>query len=319
MHECDVAVIVVSWNTRDLLLGCLAALPEALGGLRASVWVVDNNSQDDSLAAVEAAYPETRIIRNCTNVGFAAANNQAIQASTSRYVLLLNSDTEAEAESIARLVAFADQHPRAGVVGGRLHNPDGSFQASFSDFPSLHSELLSSSGIGPRLFGRWYPSYGPRESTWPRRVECIPGACMLVRRTTLAQVGLMDEAYFMYSEETDWCRRIWQAGWELWYLPTARIRHYGGQSTRQMRQPMVRALYRSKVRFFRKHYGALWATTLQALFVAMSYAKWLVRRSAARGRAVADVPPPLRWRDLSQPQAGSGRIQRLAGGGEYGG
>lgn len=318
MDEFDVAVIVVSWNTRELLLGCLAALPRALGSLRAAVWVVDNGSHDGSVAAVQAVYPATQIIANQRNVGFAAANNQAIVASQSRYVLLLNSDTLAEPDSIARLVAFADEQPAVGAVGGLLCNPDGSFQASFSDFPSLWSELLSCSGIGPRLFGRWYPSYGPRRSTRPRRVACIPGACMLVRRAALAEAGLMDEHYFMYSEETDWCRRIWQAGWQLWYLPTARIRHYGGQSTRQVRQPMVRALYRSKVRFFRKHYGALPATTLQALFVGMSYAKWLARHSWARGRAEAAIEP-LRWRDLSSPPERAIGRRRVAGGGEYGG
>ncbi|HEX9373634.1 MAG TPA: glycosyltransferase family 2 protein, partial [Roseiflexaceae bacterium] len=152
----DVSIILVSWNTRDLLLACLASLPAALGGLHADVWVVDNGSADGSVAAVRERYSAARLIENGGNPGFAAANNQAIDASAGRYALLLNSDTVATPGSIERLVRFADEHPLAGIVGARLLNPDGSFQASFADFPSLRSELLSVTGLGPRLFGRWY-------------------------------------------------------------------------------------------------------------------------------------------------------------------
>src|SRR5262245_50081906 len=162
----DVSIVLVSWNTRDLLLACLDALPDAVGALRADVWVVDNGSVDGSVAAVRAWRPtETeltvQVIENERNVGFAAANNQAIAASAGRYVLLLNSDTVARPGSIERLVHFADERPKAGLAGAMLLNPDGSYQGSFADFPSLHSELLSASGLGERLFGRWYPNYGP--------------------------------------------------------------------------------------------------------------------------------------------------------------
>src|SRR5689334_13420914 len=166
----DVSIIIVSWNTRELLLGCLQSLPAAVGNLRADVWVADNGSTDGSLAAVHARFPLVRLIQNNSNPGFAAANNQAIAASTGRYALLLNSDTIAWPASIEQLVRFADGKPTTGVVGARLLNPDGSFQASFADFPSLRSELLSVTGIGPRLFGRWYPNYGPRRSQIARRV-----------------------------------------------------------------------------------------------------------------------------------------------------
>ncbi|HEY3230904.1 MAG TPA: glycosyltransferase family 2 protein, partial [Roseiflexaceae bacterium] len=201
----DVSIVLVSWNTRELLLGCLAALPAAVGGLCADVWVVDNGSTDGSVEAVRSGHPDAHIIQNERNVGFAAANNQAIVASAGRYVLLLNSDTIALPGSIERLVRFADARPAMGVVGAMLLNPDGSFQASFADFPSLHSELLSATGLGARLFGHWYPNYGPRRSQRARRVDYIQGACMLARRAAIEQAGLLDEQYFMYSEETDWC------------------------------------------------------------------------------------------------------------------
>jgi len=295
----DVSIILVSWNTRELLLGCLESLSAAVGTLRTDIWMVDNGSTDGSVAAVRERFPLVRLLENDGNPGFAAANNQAIAASAGRYTLLLNSDTIAEPASIERLVRFADGQPTAGIIGARLLNRDGSFQASFADFPSLRSELLSVTGIGPRLFGRWYPSYGPRRSQMARRVDWIQGACMLARRAAIEQAGPMDEQYFMYNEEIDWCMQMWRAGWEVWYLPTARIVHYGGQSTRQVRHAMVQALYRSKVRFFRKHYGPAAAFALQSVFVAVLRVKWLIRTLAARERSSAGAP--IGWHDLQSP------------------
>jgi GT2 family glycosyltransferase len=303
----DVSIVLVSWNTRDLLLACLDSLPDALGVLCADVWVVDNASADGSAAAVRAWRPAegklpVQLIENQHNAGFAAANNQAIVASAGRYILLLNSDAIARPGSIERLVRFADERPNAGLVGAMLLNPDGSYQGSFADFPSLRSELLSASGLGERLFGRWYPNYGPGHAQAARQVDYIQGACMLARRAAVDQVGLLDEAYFMYNEETDWCLRMRRAGWENWYVPGARIVHYGGQSTRQARHAMMQALYRSKVRFFRKHYGPLPAALLRAGFVAVLRAKWLVLALLAAARRTAGgsarVGPPIRWRDL---------------------
>jgi N-acetylglucosaminyl-diphospho-decaprenol L-rhamnosyltransferase len=309
----DVSIVLVSWNTRDLLLACLDSIPDAVGAQRADVWVVDNGSADGSVTAVRAWRPASAelpvyIIENQHNAGFAAANNQAIVASTGRYVLLLNSDTVARPGSIERLVRFADERPGAGLVGAMLLNPDGSYQGSFADFPSLHSELLSASSLGPLLFGRWYPNYGPGQAQATRQVDYIQGACMLARRAAVEQVGLLDEAYFMYNEETDWCLRMRRADWETWYLPAARIVHYGGQSTKQVRRTMVQALYRSKVRFFRKHYGPLPAAILRAGFVAVLRAKWLglallaARRNSDGHKGGARIGPPIRWSDL-QSQA----------------
>ncbi|PDW04347.1 glycosyltransferase family 2 protein [Candidatus Viridilinea mediisalina] len=290
----DLAIIIVSWNTRTMLLACLAALPAAVGKLEHEIWVVDNGSHDGSVEAVAHHFPAVHIIANQQNVGFAAANNQAMRVSSGRYVLLLNSDTIAYPGSIEQLVRFADNQPQAGLVGGLLLNPDGSFQYSFADFPSLRSELLSASGLGERLIFRGFPSYPPQQSQIVRTVQVIPGACMLARRTAVDQVGLMDEGYFMYSEEPDWCLRMQRAGWQAWYLPTARILHYGGQSTRQVKVAMVEALYRSKVRFFRTHYHRLYA-----LFFAISLWKILWLRWIVRGLILRQaVGAPMSWRKL---------------------
>jgi GT2 family glycosyltransferase len=294
----DVSIILVSWNTRDLLLACLESLPSAVGDLIADVWVVDNASSDDSVAMLQTHHPTVNLIVNPQNVGFAAANNQAIEASAGRYVLLLNSDTLALPQSIERLVRFADMCPQAGAVGPMLLNPDGSFQDSFADFPSFRNELLSVTGLGRRLYGSWYPGYGPNHAKAPRLVDYISGACMLVRRATVDRVGLMDEQYFMYSEEIDWCLRMCQAGWEIWFTPAGQVIHYGGQSSQQWRAAMLRALYRSKVRFFRKHYGAAAASVLQASFVVVLRLKWLAEILRAAGRVDAEVGPAISWEDL---------------------
>ena len=294
----DVSVVVVSWNTRDLLLGCLASLPDAVGDLRADIWVVDNHSTDGSVEAVRARYPGARVIANDRNAGYAAAGNLGIAASDGRYVLLLNADTLVCRGAIERLVRFADACPAAGIVGPLLLDPDGSFQASFADFPTLASECLSASGLGRRLFHRNYPTYGPRRSRAARPADVVAGACALVRRTALLEVGPLDEGYGMYSEEIDWCWRMWQAGWQVWYVPGARVVHFGGRSTSQRPVAMARALYRAKVRFFRKRYGHLSATILRAMLVGIRRARWLVRHLAPRGRPDPRPEPPIRWRDL---------------------
>jgi N-acetylglucosaminyl-diphospho-decaprenol L-rhamnosyltransferase len=292
----DVSIVIVSWNTRALVLDCLASLASAVGGLTFEVVLIDNASADDTVAEVRRLYPSVVIVENRENRGFAAANNQGIGCSHGRYTLLLNSDTVAEPRSIETLVRFADSEPRSGAVGGMLLEGDGRFQASFQKAPSILRECLSASGLGPRLWFHGYPSYGPAQSRARRQVDVIPGACMLLRREALDDVGLLDESYFMYSEETDLCRRLHVRRWEVWYVPEARITHLGGQSTRQMRTAMVLALYRSKVRYMAIHHGALHALALRTLFTIILRVKRLVAeiRPATRGRV-----PLVRWSDLA--------------------
>lgn len=298
----DVSVVIVSWNTRALTTACLASLAAGAGRATWDAVVVDNASSDDSVAAIRADFPAVHLIANPTNLGFAAANNQGIRACTGRYVLLLNSDTLAAPGSLQALVAFADAHPRAGVIGPRLENPDGSFQTGPTPFPSLWTEFLSVTGIGRRLTYRGYPSRRERRSLTPQPTDYVVGACMLARRDAIDQVGVLDEGYFMYSEEPDWCWRMRRAGWETWFTPSAVITHLGGQSTHQVREAMLVALYRSKVRFFRRHRGTASAAALTGIFVGVSRIRRLVRRVlrldppgvALRPADVwADPPPPL--------------------------
>ncbi len=299
----DVSIVLVSWNTRELLLACLESLPAAVGPLQADVWVVDNGSTDGSVAAVRSWRPTNaslavHVIENGSNAGFAAANNQAIVCSEGRYVLLLNSDTVALPGSIERLVNFAAEHPGAGMVGAMLLNPDGSFQGSFADFPSLRSELLNASGTGGGYSAigiQTIALLSPR-SLGPSIISRAPACWCAAWRSRRWACSTKD--YFMYNEEPDWCLRMRRVSWATWYAPDAQIIHYGGQSTRQVRHAMVQALYRSKVRFFRKHYGRLPAIVLQASFVAVLRIKWAALALLAALRPGLAVGPPIHWRDL---------------------
>jgi N-acetylglucosaminyl-diphospho-decaprenol L-rhamnosyltransferase len=300
----DVSVVIVSWNTRALTTACLASLAAGAGRATWDAVVVDNASSDDSVAAIRADFPAVQIIANPANLGFAAANNQGIRACTGRYVLLLNSDTLAAPGSLQALVAFADAHPRAGVIGPRLENPDGSFQTGPTPFPSLWTEFLSVTGIGRRLTYRGYPSRREARSLIPQPTDYVVGACMLARRDAIDQVGVLDEGYFMYSEEPDWCWRMRRAGWETWFTPSAVITHLGGQSTRQVREAMLLALYRSKVRFFRQHRGTASAAALTGIFVGVSRIRRLVRTVLRLGPPGVALRPADVWADPPPPLSG---------------
>lgn len=267
----ELSVLIVNWNTRDALAACLRALPDALAPVSSEVIVVDNGSSDGSPETVRAHFPWVRLIENGENVGFVHATNQAIAASRGTYLLLLNSDAIAPPGSLARMVSFMEDHPEAGAVAPKLVNPDGSFQASYARFPTLVSESFSAFGLNRRLWGPYHPSPPPQPNEAPRPVDWAPGACLLLRRSAVEAVGPLDEAFWMYSEDTDLCYRIHRAGWKVYYLPDVEVVHLGGASSRQCRPESVARLYGSKVRFFRKHYGLAQAVLL-SLAVAAAYA-----------------------------------------------
>jgi GT2 family glycosyltransferase len=216
--------------------------------------------------------------------------------------LLLNSDARVLAGAVRALLACAEAHPRSAVVGGLIRNEDGSFQASFSDFPSMAQELLMLTGLGRLLYGPWYPSHGAQEQGGALRVAWVSGAAMLVRRAAMGEIGGFDERYFMYAEEMDLCCRCIRAGWEVWYEPAAIIHHLGGASSRTQPAQREIQLYSSRVRFYGTHSGVWHARTAAALIVAITALKRpahaLVRRLSGgrRGRTVA--PPIALWTQL---------------------
>jgi N-acetylglucosaminyl-diphospho-decaprenol L-rhamnosyltransferase len=270
----ELAVIIVSWNTRDLTLDALRTLFADLDatGPEAEVWVVDNASSDGTPDAIQQQFPQITLITSQTNLGFAGGNNHALrligfddQPDTGdpervpQAVYLLNSDTRTLPGATRTLYDALFRLPRAGVVGARLMYADGSFQHSAFQFPGLRQlavELLPTPGrlYDSALNGR-YPREAYQGGREPFPVDHTLGATMMLRRDAIRQTGLFDEQYFMYCEEIDWSMRIRQAGWEIYCVPMAHVTHLGGQSTVQVRPESVVNLWRSRIRLFKKHYS----------------------------------------------------------------
>jgi len=262
-----ITVIVVNWNTRELLAECLDSVEATAGDLDLETVVVDNGSSDGSQDMVRARFPAVRLIANDDNLGFGRANNQAIAATQTPYVLMLNSDARLTPGALQRLLVRLDSAPRAGLVGAQLHHPDGTFQLSHVRFPSLGREALILSGLGRALFGSWYPSFGPDGDGRAQVVDWVSGACMLARRAALDDVRGFDEGYFLYGEEMDLCYALRQVGWEVWYEPRAVVLHRLSASSAGQLEAREARLYRGRMRFFRKHHG----TGAARLFAAELY------------------------------------------------
>ena len=250
----DLSIIIVNWNTRAFLQGCIESVLVNLDGFENEIIVVDNASDDGSVEMIRANYPKVQLIVNPNNPGFARANNQAIRRSSGRYVLLLNPDTVMKPGSLEVLFKFLEESSRAGAAGARLLNADGSLQISAYPEPTLWREFW-------RLFHldaiRPYANYPIHR--WnvkqAREVDVLMGACIMLPRRALDAAGLFDEDYFMYSEEVDLCHRLRTNGHSLHWVPEAEVIHFGGQSTQQAAEEMFLRLYQGKILFFRKHYS----------------------------------------------------------------
>ena len=246
----DVSIIVVNWNTKDLLLDCLKSIYDTTTGLDIEVIVVDNGSQDGSSKVVKDTFPQVKLIQNSENKGFARANNQALSNAAGRYILLLNSDAVLTDGSLAGLVTFMDKTPDAGVAACQYLNRDGSKQNSFDNFPTLATELLNKSLL-KILFPKKYPSK-KKEYHEPMEVDSTIGACMIVQKEAIKQVGMLDEDYFFFLEETDWCFRMHEAGWKIYHLPHIKVYHLQGQSKEKNPSKAWIEYYRSSYIFFKK-------------------------------------------------------------------
>ncbi|MDO8682421.1 MAG: glycosyltransferase family 2 protein [Armatimonadota bacterium] len=252
------SISIVSWNTKDLLRQCLQSTFANLDGLDAEVIVVDNASQDGSADMVAREFPEVTLIRCGTNHGFAKANNIAYEHSGGKYFLLLNSDTIVLPGALITLAKYLDDSPRVGAVAPKLLNADGTLQRSCSCYPSPVTEALDAvflSKLFPRskIFGRYSMSYWDFDEI--REVDFAGGSCLMLRREALEQVGVLDESYFMYTEEADLCYRLRNAGWSIVYLPHAQIVHLGGQSAKKIAGKMAVELPKSRHRFILKFQG----------------------------------------------------------------
>jgi len=296
----DLSIIVVNWNTRQMLADCLNSVQATIKDLAFEIVVVDNGSTDGSQAMLRAQFPQVRLIENSSNVGFARANNQALAASGGRYALLLNSDALLLDHAVQAMLDLAEREPRAGIVGAQLVGADGVFQASHTPFPNLWQEFMILTGTGRAFYDRRYPSHGPEEDKGPQKVDYVEGACLLVRRQAFNEAGGMDEGYFMYAEEVDWCYTLRKRGWQVWYQPSAKVIHLGGGSSKGRRTQREADLYRSRVRFFRKHYGDRAANLLKLQIYGLTAVKIAAHRLlrwVSRGHWGRPVVP---WRDLAR-------------------
>jgi GT2 family glycosyltransferase len=286
----DVSVIVVNWNTCANLRACLRSV---VAETRDSSWeliVVDNASADGSAAMVRAEFPSVRLVENDTNRGFAAANNQGLALANGRFALLLNPDTVVLDGAIDRAVRAADVDPSIGVLGCQVLVREGEIQRTCFRFPSARSLLLVATGLDRLIPAGWLGG-GPWMRDWDRKsvrdVEVVSGMFMLVRREAIERVGPMDEAYFVYAEEADWCFRLRRAGWRCVFTPAARILHDGGggRSTSLVKVRMHVQLQKSVLVFLRKNRGRASWLAAKAIYVAAALARmalWGIAASVAR-------------------------------------
>ncbi|MBM3265203.1 MAG: glycosyltransferase [candidate division Zixibacteria bacterium] len=253
----DVSIVVVSFNVRAFLASLLRSVREASHRLSVEVFVVDNRSSDDSGGMVRREFPETQLIENATNKGFAVAGNRALRLFRGRYVCLINPDTLLREDTLQVMTEFMDAHPDVGAAGCKVLNPDGSLQlACRRSIPTLSSAFFKMSGLS-RLFpnnrkiGAYNLTYLDPDAV--HDVDAVSGSFLFVRRTTIEQVGLMDEAFFMYGEDLDWQYRMRQAGWRVCYVPFTRIVHYKGESAKHHRVRSLLEFYRAMYVFAKKH------------------------------------------------------------------
>jgi GT2 family glycosyltransferase len=263
----DLSIIIVTWNTRELLAACLQALPAAVGELRVETWVVDNASSDGTVAMVRERFPEVRVIANEGNRGWAGGNNQALKQSRGRHLLLLNADTEPRPGSLATLVRFLDEHPDVGACGPMLLFRDGRVQGNGRRFPTFWKEFLDITGLRHLALGAYIRRFGwgREDFTKLAEVDEVTGSCLVARHEVVEQIGLLDEQFFMYYDEVDWCYRMKAAGWRVFYVPEAQVVHHVAASAKQVGFEAYRRLFESQYRYFRKH--ASWPTRFAVLLV----------------------------------------------------
>lgn len=260
----DLSFIIVNWNTSQLLINCIESIYTTVIGLRYQIYVVDNGSEDDSVRAVHERFPRVVVIENKENRGFAAAVNQALRENIATYSVLLNTDTILQKNAIHVLYSFLERHKDVGVAGAQLQKLDGTQQHSYDNYPTLALVFFNKS-----LLQWFFPSKYPSKKqtiTQPIKVESVVGACFLIRNDALKHVGKLDEDYFFFLEETDWCYRMQKEGWKVCYVPEAKVIHLGGQSRKRAPWQSQIEYCRSLYLFFKKNRHAVSYILLRTLY-----------------------------------------------------
>ncbi len=276
MSQPDISVIIVNWNTSELLLKCLASLPWQSRELKLEVIVVDNASTDNSAGLVEMTFPRCTVIRNALNLGFAAGNNIGMRVAEGRYCALINSDVEVLPGCLEKLVAYADEHENIGILAPGIRWPDGRRQDTCRRFPNLWNNFCQASGLrklfpGHAFFSGEHMFYFGHDRTMP--VDYLNGCFLLVRQAMIYEIGMMDERFFMYAEEVDWCRRARDAGWEVVYYPGAEAIHLGRASSSREPSRFAVEQQRALLQYWQKHHSALEV----AAYRLISGGQWLMR------------------------------------------
>lgn len=287
----DISIIIVSWNTRELLKACLESVFANLGSLSAEVFVVDNASTDGSAEMVMERYHEVRLIENSQNLGFAAANNQAIKLATGRYILLLNSDTVVLGNVLENSVEYMDSRGEIGVMGCRVLNGDRTVQLTCFRYPSLLNTAILASGL---FHLKWLPFFGREQMmNWhrdsERDVDVVTGCFLLARTAAISGVGHLDESFFFCGEESDWCLRFKNAGWKVRFAPVGEIVHFGNASGSKLGSRRDLLLSEGLVRFLKKHNGILIAAMAWCLLLGFCVAHliwWTAAAPVCGDRAV---------------------------------
>jgi len=292
MSKPDLSIIIVSWNVCELLQNCLRSVL-AQNELRLQIIVVDSASTDGSPEMIAEQFPQVELVACQENVGFPGGNNLGLERANGRFILLLNPDTVVCNDALTKMVAYLEQNPRVGVVGPQLLNADGSVQSSRRRFPTLRTAFFESTWLQPYAPQAVLDDYfvldvGDGETAV---VDWVMGACLMTRQEVVAQVGGLDEKYFMYSEELDYCRRVHEAGWQVVYYPQAQVTHLSGKSSEQAVTQRHINFNRAKLRYFRKYHGRLAAGVLR-LFLLISYS-WQLTLEAFKG--AVGHKRPLRW------------------------
>ncbi len=269
----DVTIVIVNWNTKNLLYNCLESVYRTVRDLSFEIVVVDNASHDGSVAMIAKEFPDVGIIENSENRGFGTANNQAFAVMKGRYTLLLNTDTVLTENAVHELFNFMETHKEAAMAGGQLLNGDGSRQNSIANVPTIFTLLMNIS-ILEYLFPKKYPSKRYVHKN-PIEVESIIGACMLVRKEAMDKVGIFDERYFFFFEETDWAYQMRAAGWKVYHVPSATIYHLQGKSIGKNIRSRIE-FYRSRYTFFSKWRGRPYNVMVSIVVLARLFINWFV-------------------------------------------
>lgn len=261
----DLSIIIVSFNTRQETRECLKSIREHAGNINHEIFVVDNNSKDGSADMVAFEFPFVQLIRHSTNKGFAGGNNPALEKAKGRYVLLLNSDALLTKDSLSNALSHMDENPKIGVLGGKLLNLDGTLQPSARMLPSPVNKFLHVTGLASKFSGsKWF---GRADFSWwdysrPLNVGWVVGAFFLIRKETLSEVGFLDERYFLYFEEIDFCMRVQRAGWDVVCYPKTEIIHWGGKSSATVNEELsekgnqlIPIRIKSEFRYYSKWHG----------------------------------------------------------------